>query len=470
MKSVFREYIQDVFNTKRENLKKKVEKKKDSVLVVGSWAKEQITIENLAKNKNRKIFAYMDTRNPGIEKIVDGHKIGSFYDVAEIVNYAKRNNVDLVIPTTASPLSVGLIDAMEKEGIPAFGPSNSAARLESDKSFTRDLLKKYHINANPKFRVFKHEKNAIKYARQLNWEIAIKPIGLTEGLGVKVFGDQLKTPKEAEQYILQIFKEKIGGKSAVIIEEKLVGVEFTLQCLVNGNIVVPTPTVQDFKKLLDGEKGLNTASMGSYMCKEHILPYISKKEYRSALKIIKKTLRAFNKETNEKCMGFLYGQFMLTKSGVKLIEYNFRPGDPEWLNTMYVLQNDLFDVLNNLMNGMIPKLKFENKATVCKYIVPLGYPKELNQTLDIEFDEIKFKNSGVDFYHSCGYDEEGLLNVGTERGIAFIAKSSSIPSATVLLENAMSEIDGDFHYRQDIGTIDLLDEKIRLAENLRQSD
>ncbi len=450
-----------------------IEKDKSSVkrvLVVGSWAKEQITIENLSKNPDIEIFSYMDIRNPGILSLVKGYQIGSFHDISPIVNYAQGQMIDLVIITTASPLSLGLVDELEENGILTFGPVRLAAQLESNKEFTRKLLQKYMPSAIPQFEVFENPQSAIDYAEKLDWQVAVKPIGLTEGLGVRVFGDQLKDENEVKGYIRHVNNKKIGGSSKVIIEEKIEGEEFTIQCFVHGDRILPTPAVQDFKKLLPGEKGPNTASMGSYSQHGHLLPFMEEKDYEMALEIIRKTLDGFEKETGKTCSGFLYGQFMMTAKGVKLIEYNFRPGDPEWMNTVILLKNNIMDVILKLLQGNDQTLYFENQATVCKYIVPEGYPEKLYQNLEVDFDEgIIQQIDGLKHYYSCGIDNTGKLNVGTERGIAFIAKATTIEDANEKVEKAISLVNGKFYYRKDIGTKDLVDSKIDHVHRLRGS-
>jgi phosphoribosylamine--glycine ligase len=376
--------------------------------------------------------------------------------------------IELVIITTAGPLSAGLVDVLENEDILVFGPNKQAARLEFDKAFTRELMKKYLINAIPEFQVFDDVDKAIDFARVLNWNVAVKPVGLTEGLGVRVFGDQLKTKEDVMSYIKEIYSEKISGSSRVIIEEMLEGVEFTLQCFVNGDLIIPTPAVQDFKKLLPGELGPNTASMGSYSDTGYLLPFMEREDYDEAIKIIKKTLEAFRLETGKECSGFLYGQFMITGDGVKLIEYNFRPGDPEWMNTVYPMKNNLLDVLINLMDGHKKELVFENTATVCKYIVPKDYPRQLNQTLKISLDEKQIREKEVAIYYSSGLDGQGNLNVGTERGIAFLAKGSTIFEAHKKVEEAISSVKGDFYYRSDIGAEELIKSKINYVNRLKR--
>ncbi|GFO95960.1 phosphoribosylamine/glycine ligase, partial [groundwater metagenome] len=246
--------------------------------------------------------------------------------------------------------------------------------------------------------------------------------------------------------------------------------EFTVQCFVHGKHFLPTPAVQDFKKLLPGEKGPNTASMGSYSQNGHLLPFMEEKDYDKALEIIRGTIGGFQKETGKICSGFLYGQFMLTAKGIKLIEYNFRPGDPEWMNTVIVLKNNLLDVILKLLQGDDQALYFENQATVCKYIVPVGYPEKLYQNLEAGLDEEAIqKIDGLKYYYSCGLDNTGKLNVGTERGIAFVAKAPTIEEANEKVEKAISLVDGKFYYRKDIGTKDLVDSKIAHVNRLRGS-
>jgi phosphoribosylamine--glycine ligase len=439
------------------------------LLVVGSWAKEQITVENLKQNPDLKIHVYMDTRNPGIEKLADDTEIGDLYDITNIASYAEKKKIEMVLPTTAAPLSAGLIDALEEKNIPAFGPDQTAARLESDKEFTRNLLRKHLPDAVPRYQVFADRDEAMEYAASMDWEVAVKPIGLTEGLGVRVFGDQLKSAEAVKRYITEIIEKEIGGKSRVIIEEKVTGEEFTLQCLVNGTQVIPTPVVQDFKKLLPGEKGANTASMGSYSDSNGILPFITARDYERALDIIDKTLEVFSSETGHICRGFLYGQFMITASGIKLIEYNFRPGDPEWMNTVYILKNNLSEAIGDLLSGDKSELSFEKKATVCKYIVPPGYPEKLNQILEVSFSEKDITAAGADFYYSGGLDRNNKLNVGSERGIAFIAKSDSIDSANEKVEAAIGAVNGDFFHREDIGTRQLIEQKVQHIKSFQKN-
>jgi phosphoribosylamine--glycine ligase len=440
------------------------------ILVVGSWAKEEITIENLKKNPGLEVFSYLDTRNPGILERADGTRMGSLYDVEGILKYAREMNIDLALVTTAAPLAAGLVDVLAKEKILAFGPSKEAARLESDKAFTRKLLKEYYPEAIPRFKVCETAEDAVAFAGELKWQVAVKPIGLTDGLGVKVFGVQLNSEQDVEDYIREIITHRISGNSRVIVEEKMEGEEFTIQCFVYNDTFIPTPAVQDFKKLLNGEKGPNTASMGSYSDTGRLLPFMNQGDYLQAVRIIKETLAGFKKETDQWCCGFLYGQFMLCKEGIKLVEYNFRPGDPEWMNTVITLKDNIADIIGALMQGKNPQPRFQRKATVCKYIVPPAYPYRLNETLEVSLDKKKIDGFGTSVYWSCGLDGNGKLNVGSERGLAFLAYGDTIVEANEKIEAALEAVQGDFYYRSDIGTPELTRSKVQTVNQLRGAE
>lgn len=392
--------------------------------------------------------------------------MGDLSDSDQILNYAKKIKPDLILITTASPLAKGAVDKLESAGFKVFGPNKVSAQLESNKAFTRELMYKYLPESVPEFKTFTDKNQAVSYAKRKKFQVAIKPIGLTEGLGVKVFGNQLKDEKEVISYIAEILDDpEKSGK--VIVEEKISGEEFTLQCFVNGEVVLPTPCVQDFKKLLPGGKGPNTASMGSYSVSLKLLPFMNQADYDQAMNIIKNTLSVFTRETKENPCGFLYGQFMITEFGVKLIEYNFRPGDPEWMNTVVILEDNIADIAESLLAKKAITLSFRQKATVCKYITSRAYPYQLYQTLDVGLDKEKIEKEGVNIYYSCGLDSKSKLDVGSERGIAFLAAADSLEEANKTIENAISKVKGNFYYRQDIGTKELIDEKISNSKILK---
>ncbi len=447
--------------------KNQINRKPEKVLVVGSWAKEQITIENIKRNQQIKVYAYMDTKNPGIISLADGYRIGNLKDIENIKEYCKKEKIDLVLITTASPLQAGLVDLLEKEGIWAFGPRQCFARLESDKAFARKLVREIAPEVIPVYKVFKDPGQAIAYAEELNWQVAVKPIGLTDGLGVKVFGNQLKTANEVKDYIQLIHKDQVSGHSQIIIEERLQGEEFTIQAFISADRLIPTPAVQDFKKLLPGDRGPNTASMGSYSTTGYLLPFMQEGDYQKAVQVMKKTIIALQKETGYSVSGFLYGQFMLTSQGIKLIEYNFRPGDPEWMNTVRVLKNNIVDIIKDLVNGGEPELQFTPHATLCRYIVPPDYPRLSDQILNVQIDKSILEKNKTSLYYSCGLDEHSQLRVGDERGIALLTDAPSIRHSNQQIEKATIGIRGNFYYRPDIGNQHVIKRKMQKIQAWR---
>lgn len=421
------------------------------VLVVGSWAKEQITIEHLKATSEVEVHAFIEVANPGIMQLADGHELGNASEVGQVVDAAERSECDLVLVTTAAPLQAGLVDALDEAGIPTFAPTREAARLEWDKAFARDLVSEVCPDALPRFRTCEGPEKARAFAEELEWDVAVKPLGLTEGLGVRVAGDQLDGPREVGEYIDEVCAESIGGTDRVLIEQRLTGEEFIIQALVAEDRMVATPAVRDFKKLLPEDRGPNTASMGSWAAGEDRLPFLRASHHRRALEIMQRSLQATAARTDG-CRGFLYGQFMITASGIKLIEYNFRPGDPEWLNTVSCLSDPLLDAITALLEGRPARLRSRPEASVVQYIVPPEYPERLHQILDVDLDPDAVRELGVHAYYSSGRDEEGRLDVGSERGIAFLATADTIPRAHEKVESAIATVDGRFHHRSDIGT------------------
>ncbi len=201
--------------------------------------------------------------------------------------------------------------------------------------------------------------------------IVLKPDGLTGGKGVLVQGDHFQTRAEALEHCRNILKTH----PSVTIEEKLEGEEFSLQCLCDGRTVVATPPVQDHKRRFIDDRGPNTGGMGSYSCADHLLPFLDSAAVADGLEITRKVAEAIRLETGVPYKGIMYGGFMVTASGVKLIEYNARFGDPEAMNILPLLRTDFIDVCRAIIDGTLDRLDivFEKKATVCKYVVPIGY-------------------------------------------------------------------------------------------------
>ena len=261
-------------------------------LFIGHGAREQVIGETLVKG-GASLFAFMSFKNAGLEDLSKKVKIHSETDFKEIIDFSKENNIDFAVIGPEAPLVVGIVDALEKGGIPCIGPKIEAAQLEGSKVFTRNLLEKYNINSNVKSKVFDSMDGIESYIKDMGEEnIVVKPEGLTGGKGVKVYGDHLFSKAD----ILEYCQELIKNNNRFLLEEKCVGEEFTLQTFVDGKTVLGSPLVQDHKRAYEDDKGPNTGGMGSYSMEDHLMPFITQKDVDNALEDMKKTIAAVRAE------------------------------------------------------------------------------------------------------------------------------------------------------------------------------
>lgn len=425
-----------------------------NVMLIGHGAREHAIAEAFTRNKAVNLYSYMKSKNPGVLSLSKKAEIGSYSDLENIKKFALSSNIDFVFIGPEDPLSFGVVDVLEEEGINAIGPTRLMARLETSKSFTRELLEKYNIEGNPKFQIFTNEKfDEIKGFMDEMDEVVIKPDGLTAGKGVRVQGDHFSTKED----VLDYCKEVLETHPAVIVEEKLDGEEFSLQCLTDGRTVVATPPVQDHKRAFDGDKGPNTGGMGSYSCENHLLPFLRKEHVDKAIEITKKVARAINEETEQFYKGVMYGGFILTKKGVKLIEYNARFGDPETMNVLPILKTDLAGICHAIITQELSRVKveFEKKATVCKYVVPEGYPGN-----PLKNEKIEVKNSRARAYYASVEQRQDGLHMTGSRAIGFLGIGSNLEEAEKIAEEGACSVKGKVFHRKDIGTKGLIEKRV----------
>jgi len=286
----------------------------------------------------------------------------------------------------------------------------------------------------------------------------VKPSGLTGGKGVKVTGFQLKDGAEAKKYASELLSTNQGS---IVVEEKLDGEEFSLQAFSDGSRVHGMPLVQDHKRAYEGDIGPNTGGMGSYSDANHLLPFLKRAHRDEAIGIMQKTIEAFRKKTGKPYVGVLYGGFMATASGVKLIEYNARFGDPEAMNVLSILKSDLYSILEQMAAHRMGKApEFENKATVCKYLVPEGYPGKPVTGQPLEFDDAALEKSGARIYYASVYEKDGAIFTQSSRSAGLMGVAGTIGEAERIAESACGAVQGRVWHRQDIGTKGLLERRM----------
>ncbi|MBN2457835.1 phosphoribosylamine--glycine ligase [Candidatus Woesearchaeota archaeon] len=433
------------------------------ILLVGNAAREHALAEAIKRSKHEtKLYSYMKANNPGIAKFSEEFKIGSYSDLEAIREFALKNSVEFAVVGPEEPLDKGVVDALEDSGIYAFGPKKNLAQIETSKGYTRELMKEYNIRGNPKFKVFTTMTGIEEFLATLDGFV-IKPDGLTGGKGVMVQGEHLITVPEALEYCNSVLKTH----PAVVIEEKLEGEEFSLQCLTDGKTVIATPPVQDHKRAYDGDKGPNTGGMGSYSCENHLLPFLTEKDIREGLEITKDVARALYAETGELYKGVMYAGLITTRNGVKLIEYNARFGDPEAMNVLSLLKTDFVDICKAIIDGKLDKIKveFSKKATVCKYAVPEGYPENPVKNKKVDINNIP-KKAKV-YFASVDNKIDSLYMTGS-RAIAVVGVADTLYEAEQIAEMSIKKIKGPVFYRSDIGTKQLISKRIRHMNRLRK--
>jgi len=436
-----------------------------NILLIGSGAREHAIAEALKKStQNPSLYALMAWKNPGIAELCEEYIIAKYDDLDALGKFAEKVNPEFCVIGPEAPLAAGAVDFLEEKGIPSVGPKKILAQLETSKSFTRNIMQKYSIAGLPKFHAFDSMDGIGEFIDMLSEEgkeFVIKPDGLTGGKGVMVQGDHLKGKDEALLYCKEIL-----SKGKVVVEEKLDGEEFSLQCFTDGKAVIPMPAVQDHKRAFEDDKGPNTGGMGSYSMENHLLPFLNKEHIIQATDITKKVADALFTETGEYYKGIMYGGFILTKEGIKLIEYNARFGDPETMNVLPIMITDFVEVCRAIINQELDKMHilFESKATVCKYAVPDGYPSNPKKGEEISFAKPSSLNDKLKVYYAS-VEETGLvsstqkLKLLGSRAVAFVSIASSIKEAEKKAEEAASKIKGPVFHRSDIGTEKLLSKR-----------
>lgn len=440
----------------------------ERVLLIGNGGREHAIARAIKRSNNlNELYAFMGARNPGIARLCKEFVIGNTLDAVAVAKFATSRGITLAVIGPEAPLEAGVVDELQKNGVECAGPTKNAARMETDKGFARELLKKYRIKGSPVFGVFTDVREACDFIDSLGEEVVVKPAGLTGGKGVKIVGEHLKDESEAKEYAKEIIESGVGGIRKVVVEERLDGEEFSLQAFVDGRRVIGTPMVQDHKRAFENDTGPNTGGMGSYSDAGYILPFLRKSDYEDGLAIMQKAVEAYRKETGESYRGFLYGGFIVTSKGVKLLEFNARLGDPEAMNTLSVIKSDFLNILERIVDGNLKTASFYKKATVCKYLVPEGYPTSPKKNELIEVDEKGIERTGAILYYASVNEVDGKLYTGSSRTAGLVGISESIEKAERIAENAVGFVKGKLFYRKDIGTKELIQKRMEHMKKLR---
>lgn len=428
------------------------------VLLIGSGTREHAIAKALLKNKNLELICFASHQNPGIEVIAKKLQLLDFNDPMIVLDAVKSLSIDFAIIGPEAPLQAGVSDALMSQGISVIGPTKKLAQIETSKSFCRRLMQECAPHALPYFKGVHSITELQKVMEKLQYKFVIKADGLMGGKGVFVAGEHFESPAQAIDICQNIFDK---GQSC-LIEEQLVGEEFSLLSFCDGHTLSHMPIVQDNKRAFVGDTGPNTGGMGSISYPDHSLPFLSKANLINAQLINQVAVNHLQQEIGQSYKGILYGGYMLTKTGIKLIEFNARFGDPECINLLGLLETDFADICQAMIDGNVNEMdiSFAEKASVCKYVVPNGYPDN-----PIKNETLRFDMDVPSMY--CGHIEKSnneFLMLGS-RAVASLGVAASMAIAENIAEMAVKDIEGFVFHRHDIGSKKLLQKKaLRMKE------
>jgi len=435
------------------------------LLVIGNGGREHALIEALARSpQNVEIFNFANTLNPGIKSLCTEVIVGDYMDMDQVKAIGAQVRPDFAVVGPDDPIGAGAADALLEVGIPSFAPYQVCAQLESSKAFTRNLCQKYQIAGAPDFLVLnQNDRYAAKTFFDSNeGQIVVKADGLLGGKGVIVAGEHFETFEEAYDFALQ----SINKFGRVVFEEKLIGEEFSLISIVDGITVLDCPAIQDHKRAFEGDTGPNTGGMGCVSDENGSLPFITQKDLEAAHAITEAVMKAVKKETDETFVGVMYGGFMVTKNGVKLIEYNTRFGDPEALNILPILETDFVEVCERAIAGeldQISQLKFKPVATVVKYLCPEGYPTDSVKNVPIKFTGDSLEG----FYFASVAEEKGKYLLKGSRAVGVLGTGKTMAEAKANCDAKLTQFEGPLFFRHDIGSPELMEKRMEHIKIIR---
>jgi len=415
------------------------------VLVVGGGGREHAIAWKLAQSeKVDKVYAAPG--NPGIAQIGECLPFGAG-EIEKLAEFAEREGIDLTVVGPEAPLVAGIADEFQKRGLKIFGPSKRAAMLEGSKAFAKEMMVKFGV-PTADFKVFENPEEAKEYVRKRGAPLVVKADGLAAGKGVVV----ARSTEEALEAIDKIMVERLfkeAGKR-VVIEDFLEGEEASYLVITDGERYIPLATSQDHKAVFDGDRGPNTGGMGAYspapVLSEEMEEEVKKRVIEPILKGMRESGRTFR--------GILYAGLMITKEGVKVLEFNVRFGDPEAQTLLRRLDDDIYEVFSEVAQGELKRdsLSWKDETSICVVLASKGYPIKAETGKEITGIEEAEKVESVKVFHAGTKLENGKLLTAGGRVLNVTALGKDIREARERAYRAVQKIHFDgMHYRRDIG-------------------
>ncbi|MGO1368356.1 MAG: phosphoribosylamine--glycine ligase [Senegalia sp. (in: firmicutes)] len=413
-----------------------------NILVIGSGGREHALCFKMSKSKKASKI-YCAPGNGGTRDLAQNVDIAS-NDIDGLLRFAIDKDIDLTIVGPEEPLVLGIVDKFKENNLRIFGPDKKASKLEASKEFSKKFMEKYDIKT-AKYKSFTDYDEAIKGVKNFSYPLVIKADGLCLGKGVIICENE----EDTIATLKDILKEKIFGDQGqkVIIEEFIYGVEASLICLVSGNEIIAMESAKDYKKILEGDKGLNTGGIGAYSPSELFTDKLKEKIEKAVLEKISIGLKEEKLEYN----GIIFIGFMIEEDDIEVLEFNVRFGDPETEVLLPRLESDLIDIFEKTIDNKIKEsdLIWTDQACVTVVTSSRGYPKKCEKGFSIT--GLKDLSNSLMVFHNGSKYENGELVTNGGRVLSITSLGEDINSARENIYKEIHKIKFDgMYYRKDI--------------------
>lgn len=407
------------------------------ILIIGNGGREAAFAKKLSED-SRVTQMFFAKGNATTEKY--GKNI-SLSDIKDLVDFAKKESIDLTIVGPEAYLVEGIVDEFKKAGLKIFGPDKNAAKLEGSKAYSKKFMQDYGIKT-ASGRIFNSYIEAREYLDNQEFPLIIKASGLAQGKGVVLANDKDEAMKTIHDFMI----DKIYGDAGIqiVVEDYLRGFEASIICFSNGNDLYPCHPAKDYKKVGNGNRGANTGGMGSVAPS----PEFTAEHFEDfKTNILQPTLNGM-RDKGLGFAGFIFFGLLVTEKGCHLLEYNMRSGDPETQVILPLLENNLIDTINDCIDGKEIELKFKNESAVCLVMASGGYPGKYETGFQITGMD---KVSGSDVIFAGATQRAGGIYTTGGRVINVVATAPTLEEARQKVYRDALPLHFDYaFYREDI--------------------
>jgi phosphoribosylamine---glycine ligase len=424
-------------------------------LIVGHGGRESALAMRMAEHSQ--LHAFVGHENPSIVRYArasgGGHVVGDVCDPEAVAAFARAREIDVAMVSADEPLAAGVVDALGAQGTRTVGPTRAGAEIEWNKAFARSLLSEVAPEATPLLRIVREASEvADAIASFGSTPVVVKPSGLTGGKGVKVMGPHLADHAAAEEYALSLLASA-RPRESVLIEEKIVGAEFTIQAVSDGRTVVFPPSTYDYPFRYEGDEGPGTGGMGSLSLAGPTLPFMTSEHYEHACSIIERIIARLADEGRH-FSGVMNSGFFATADGVKVIEFNARFGDPECMNIMSLFSGNWPEVMERVAAGRLQEsdVPLRREASLVLYLVSPDYALRPGGPYEFTVDRERIEADGCHVFFSSATNIGGdsYRTVGTSRAVALASTAPTLEQARARVMDCAATIPV-LEWRRDVG-------------------